>query len=100
MPSGSHLFIATATFILSGTLTAPKVAAQSSLDLRYDSPLGTYRKWQEQPVQSWREANDTVGKIGGWRTYASEPDVSGGAAKVPAGEHAGHGGKPAEGVRK
>lgn len=43
--------------------------------LRYTSPLAAYRKFAEQPVGSWREANDNVGRVGGWRAYARESQV-------------------------
>lgn len=38
----------------------------------YQSSLTRYQRYAEQPVTSWREANDTVNRIGGWRTYARE----------------------------
>lgn len=40
--------------------------------LQYSSPIGTYQAYEDQPVQSWRDANDRVGRIGGWRAYAKE----------------------------
>ncbi len=40
--------------------------------LQYTSVLATYQGYTDQTVQSWREANDRVGRIGGWRTYAKE----------------------------
>ena len=42
-----------------------------AVKLEYRSTL-TYKAYADQPVQSWREANDEVGRIGGWRTYAKE----------------------------
>jgi len=36
------------------------------------SALSDYRKLTEEPVISWREANETVNRIGGWRAYARE----------------------------
>lgn len=49
-------------------------APQSSLPtkLQYSSAIGPYQAYADQQVQSWREANDRVGEIGGWRTYAKE----------------------------
>lgn len=41
--------------------------------LNYQSPLKTYQGFSEQPLHDWREANELVGRIGGWRTYAQEP---------------------------
>lgn len=43
--------------------------------LDYHSPLATYRRFETAPRQDWRAANDQVGRIGGWRTYAQEPWV-------------------------
>lgn len=40
--------------------------------LQYRSVLEQYRGFKDQPVTSWAEVNDTVGKIGGWRIYAKE----------------------------
>lgn len=55
-------------------LTTP---APLSITLSYRSAFADYRPYSEQPIVSWREANDNVGKIGGWRVYskeASQPD--------------------------
>lgn len=41
--------------------------------LHYQSPLKAYQVYSEQPLHNWREANDLVGRIGGWRSYAQEP---------------------------
>ena len=40
--------------------------------LAFQSTLAGYQRHAEQPVGSWREANDTVNRIGGWRAYAKE----------------------------
>lgn len=51
----------------------------------YRSPFSGHRRHAEQPVAPWREANDTVRRIGGWRTYAREGAASAAApAIVPA----------------
>jgi hypothetical protein len=58
---------------------ADKAARPDPLDadapvpaLRYATSLpGTRRPGDDKPV-SWREANDTVTRIGGWRVYARE----------------------------
>ena len=62
----------------------------------YRSAFDGYRRHAEQPVQPWREANDTVGRIGGWQAYAREaqgtapPAAATPASGAPAGSHAGH----------
>lgn len=40
--------------------------------LQYSSAVGAYKAYADQPVQSWRDANDRVGQIGGWKAYAQE----------------------------
>lgn len=40
--------------------------------LRYDSAFARYRSNAEVEVGAWREANDNVGRIGGWRVYGRE----------------------------
>ena len=49
-----------------------KNAASAAGTLSYRSVFADYRAYSEQPVVSWVDANDTVGKIGGWRTYSRE----------------------------
>lgn len=38
----------------------------------YRSAFEGYKGLTEQPVQPWRESNGTVGRIGGWQSYARE----------------------------
>ena len=38
----------------------------------YQSPFTDYRPLGEDKSTPWKDANDTVGKIGGWRAYARE----------------------------
>ena len=40
--------------------------------LTYESSLSQYRRLGNEAPISWREANDTVARIGGWRVYARE----------------------------
>ena len=40
--------------------------------LIYESSLATHRRLADEKPVSWREANDTVTRIGGWRVYARE----------------------------
>ena len=57
----------------------------------YRSALEGYKPFADQPVAGWRQSNDTVRSIGGWRAYAREAQ---GAASAPAAAssspHAGH----------
>jgi hypothetical protein len=40
--------------------------------LPYQSVFGSFQSYKDQPVSPWREVNDEVEKIGGWRAYARE----------------------------
>lgn len=86
-----------------GVAQAPAPAASAASApaapgrLGYRSAFDGYRSFSDQPVVSWREANDLVGRIGGWQAYARE--AQGGAATTPspaastasgAGPHSGH----------
>lgn len=68
-------------------LPDPLDAQAATPAVHYQSPLKTYQGFSEQPLQDWREANELVGRIGGWRTYAQEPyteEVSAQQATDPA----------------
>jgi hypothetical protein len=43
--------------------------------VRFSSAFTPYRRMSDAPVGSWREANDTVTQIGGWRAYAREANT-------------------------
>ena len=78
------------------------------LALTYRSAFADYKPYAEQAVTPWRQSNDTVGRVGGWRAYAKEarepapavpvaPAAPAAAASrpVPASGHGGHhGGRP------
>ena len=49
----------------------------------YESSFSQYRHLGDEKAVSWRDANDTVARIGGWRVYAREaqqPDAAPAAA--------------------
>lgn len=53
----------------------PKAAVPA---LAYESSFSAYRRLGDEKQVSWREANDTVARIGGWRVYlreAQQPDA-------------------------
>lgn len=61
------------------TQPVPRVSRPDPLDakanvpaLAYESSFSHQRKLGEEKPVSWREANDTVARIGGWRVYARE----------------------------
>lgn len=90
------------------TAVAPVApTASSSSSLRYESVFARYQSYRDEKTGSWREANETVDRIGGWRAYAKEaqrPDA--GAPSTPVAPtppqpqatkpnpHSGHGSKP------
>lgn len=69
----------------------------------FNSTLRSYRGFADEPVAPWREANDTVLRIGGWQAYGREsrealrapsqtsPRPSGPAAPAPSTHDAHHG---------
>lgn len=64
----------------------------------YDSAFKSYRAHADDPLQSWPQALETVGRIGGWRAYAREAaptptEAPQGSAAAPAAPPApiGHG---------
>lgn len=70
--------------------------AKVDYQLSYRSALSGYEAYKEQSVQPWKAANDKVGEIGGWRTYAKEMRQTAPATgqDQPAQDHdAHHGGK-------
>lgn len=42
----------------------------------YRSPLSEYQAYRASEVGAWRDANETVTRIGGWRAYAREAEAS------------------------
>lgn len=60
----------------------PRVAIVAPTD--YRSAFSGYRAISDEPAASWREANDLVARIGGWRVYARESQQPAAAAQTPA----------------
>ena len=61
------------------------------------SAFTQYRRLADTPVGSWRDANDTVTRIGGWRVYARDAAKQAlPAASMAAGSASAPGMKPAE----
>jgi len=71
------------------TTTAPAAPSPQAAST-YRSAFDGYRRFTDEPVKSWKEANDNVGRIGGWKTYAKEAAAESGDGGTAAG-HAGHG---------
>ena len=91
------------TAALAVLITAPVLAAAQGSTMPaapqsvYRSAFEGYRGFADEPVRSWRETNDTVGRIGGWKAYAREaqaakarPAAAGASAHAAAPADAGH----------
>lgn len=52
-------------------MSAVNASAQISSP-HFRSAFEAYRAFAPEPLLPWKETNDTVGKIGGWRAYAKE----------------------------
>ena len=85
----TKLFTAVLAALLPATAlaqTAPRTdpldAKAAAAPLVYRSAFTGYKKLAaEPPPVAWREANDAVERIGGWRAYAREANA---AASAPA----------------
>ena len=96
------VFMASAASAVTAQPVTGSSPSQAPIELHYQSTFEGYRRFSDEKVGSWREANDNVGRIGGWREYAKEaqqPDAGAAGAKSPAGTgaapatrdpHAGH----------
>ena len=50
----------------------PLDASASAPRVLHRSAFKDYRRFDDAPAVHWRDANDTVDRIGGWRSYARE----------------------------
>ena len=77
------LCIAGAALPIGAQQSTPKPAdplspAASVPAVTYQSPFADYRPMVDQKIGNWKDANDNVNRVGGWRTYlkeAQEPDA-------------------------
>jgi hypothetical protein len=81
--------VACAVHAAQGTAQAPKRPDPLNADapvpaLVFRSSLANHRRLQDQAVGSWSQANETVNRIGGWRTYAREASRPDAATTPPA----------------
>ncbi len=85
-----------AALLMSGALAfAQAVPAEmpvAGYGLTYQSVIAQYKAHKDQPTVSWREANDRVGQIGGWRAYAQEMRQAPPAGEAASPGHDAHGG--------
>lgn len=76
----------------------PLDAKASVPALAYESSFTRYRRSSDDKAVSWRDANDAVARIGGWRAYAREaqepasaPPAAGTSTAVPLSKPSGTG---------
>jgi hypothetical protein len=65
-------------------------AAEAVAEPAAFSPFKQYQGWRDEPLQDWRQANERVGVIGGWRTYLRESQPAGNGADQGHDGHQGH----------
>ncbi len=56
----------------SKTKPSSRMTPQPIVGLSHQSATDMYRSYEEATLKEWKAANDRVGEIGGWRTYANE----------------------------
>ena len=71
--------------MLSHAQASPAASPTHRASLSYQSAFEGYRAFDEPGLASWRQANELVGRIGGWQAYAREA-----AGKQPHQGHHGH----------
>lgn len=69
-----------ALVLCAAILGTTQVSAQNSADPPapppYRSALEGYQPYTDEKIVNWKEANETAGRIGGWREYAKEAGES------------------------
>ena len=86
-PWPAHLF---ATAVLALLAQGTNAARPDPLDpqaavprLTHESAFKQYRGQRDEKLRAWKEANDEVGRIGGWRAYAREAQQADAPASQP-----------------
>ena len=55
------------------TAMAPATPSKTQIEpAKYRSALEGYQPYTDEKMADWKAANDTAGRIGGWRVYAKE----------------------------
>lgn len=62
---------------LLGPPTAHAAEVEAEAEPAALTPFKQYQGWRDEPLQDWRQANERVGEIGGWRTYLRESQPAG-----------------------
>ena len=60
------------TSIAPAQTPAPAAALPQAAPAAFRSALEGYQPYIDEKIVPWKEANDNVGRIGGWREYAKQ----------------------------
>lgn len=69
---------------LAGAALAQAPAPAAPAASGFQSALEGYQPYTDEKMVPWKEANDSVGRIGGWRAYAKEAQQTQQQAQQPA----------------
>ncbi|MFT3733456.1 MAG: hypothetical protein QM776_00185 [Rhodocyclaceae bacterium] len=67
-----HMLAATMALLLTTSVQAQSAPAATPGTATQEPALKHYRNFRDAPPADWRETNDKVARIGGWRAYAKE----------------------------
>ncbi len=89
--STTVVLVVAAGSVMAQASPASKTAASAPAGPHaYRSAFDGYRPFSDQALVSWREANDLVGRIGGWQAYAREGQAERAASPVKPAASAAH----------
>ncbi len=94
------LLLAAALAVGRGWAVEPPSTHAPESQPAYRSAFADYRNFKDEPMGSWRETNDAMGRLGGHMGHASHPGMPAseptqekqGDTKSDSDPHAGHGG--------
>ncbi|MEO7953125.1 MAG: hypothetical protein ABIR35_03380 [Polaromonas sp.] len=72
----ASLWTTQATAQTSAVAPAKTVTEAEAAPPAYRSALDGYQRYTDEKTVSWKDANDTTARIGGWREYAKEASQS------------------------
>jgi len=77
----ARFFRTAAASLCAAAVWAPAVPAAEpqAAEPEASAPFKRYQGWRDEPLQDWRQANERVGEVGGWRTYLRESQPAGDA---------------------
>jgi len=71
----------------SGQAAPTTIGTSGASPLKFRSAFEGYSPYTDEKTVDWKQANDNVGKIGGWREYAreaSQPETAAESTVIPA----------------